>query len=80
MYVLYKINDLEFNYDFFDGKYQKNIKNKFIKYFKNEYDFDEIDFITAINLICIVPMHKDNPRNQLMEYLIAIQILNNIIK
>lgn len=80
MYVLYKINDLEFNYDFFDGKYQKDIYNKFINCFKDEYDFNEIDFITAINLICIAPMHKDNPRNQLMEYLIAIQILNDIIK
>lgn len=73
-----KYSGNEFEYEYFDGTYQNDVRSKFVAELKKRgVDSDLIDFMTGITFLCIVPIHSDNRRNQIMEYLTAIQILND---
>lgn len=78
-YIL-NYNEDKFDYEYFDGDYQKIVQDKFLNMLKKYgYDAEEIDFLTGITFLCSVPLHSENLRNQIMQYLTAIQIFNKYL-
>ncbi len=70
-------NNLEFNYIFYDNPRHKVINEMFNKFIESrKIKLKDINIITGILFLSMIPLHKDNPNNQKMMYLTAIKIFN----
>lgn len=69
-----------FSYIIYDTKQHEDIIDLFNKYLEyNNFDIVDINIITGYLFLSMIPLHKENINNQLMMYLIGIQLLNEYL-
>lgn len=74
-------NNHDFNYIIYDSKRHEDIIKTFDKYIENNGFYkNDIFAITSLLFMSMIPLHKENLNNQIMMYLTAIQMFNEIIK
>ena len=74
-------NNHDFNYIIYDSKRHEDIIKMFDKYIENNGFYkNDIFAITSLLFMSMIPLHKENLNNQIMMYLTAIQMFNEIIK
>lgn len=80
VYEMYKLNECEgkFDYSYFTTQFvDYHIFDNIIE--EKGFDISEIQLIEGLLFISMIPFHKDKPQNQVMFYLIGLQILNDVI-
>lgn len=79
---LYELRDYDstLNYSIFNGDSNKKIGG-FIHYFIEVLgnDLDDIEFITGLLFLTMIPLHSENKNNQKMQFIKACEILKNTI-
>lgn len=79
---LYALNILslnEFDYIMYCSDKHNDVLNLFKNYVKERgYDYEQILVITGILFLSMIPLHKENLNNQIMFYLKAIEIFNEL--
>ena len=79
---LYELRDYDstLNYSIFNGDSNKKIGG-FIHYFIEVLgnDVDDIEFITGLLFLTMIPLHSENKNNQKMQFIKACEILKNTI-
>lgn len=69
------------NYNFYLGKSQKEVQKLFDLFLQgNNFDKKEIDLITGILFLSMIPLHKENEKNQVVQFAIASEILYKYTK
>ena len=77
LYFLEEKND-EFFYHFYESK-QNEAKEIFKCLILKDYDEQEINLLTGLLFLTMIPLHSENPKNQKMQFIRAVEILNNFI-
>lgn len=79
---LYELRDYDstLNYSIFNGDSNKKIGG-FIHYFIETLgnDVEDIEFITGLLFLTMIPLHSENKNNQKMQFIKACEILKNTI-
>ena len=79
---LYELRDYDstLNYSIFNGDSNKKVGG-FIHYFIEvlDNDIDDIEFLTGLLFLTMIPLHSENKNNQKMQFIKACEILKNII-
>lgn len=79
---LYRLDDNGpiLNYVFYDSK-QDEVKKIFDSYlFCSYFDKDEINLLTGLLFLTMIPLHSENHKNQTMQFIRACEFLNDFIK
>ena len=79
LYILEK-NGSIIRYQFYDGDSQEMVKKMFDQFLlKMEFDKDEIELITGILFLSMIPLHSENKNNQIMQFCKACEFLSKFI-
>lgn len=79
LYILEK-NGPIIRYQFYDGNSQEMVKKMFDQFLlKMEFDKDEIELITGILFLSMIPLHSENHNNQIMQFCKACEFLSKFI-
>lgn len=78
LYSLTRENNNEFDYIMYDSERHEQIENLFFNYVDEQYNYIQIQVITAILFLSMIPLHSENFNNQKMFYFKAIEIFNQI--
>lgn len=73
-------NNTDFNYIIYDNNRHMNVHNVFKQKLKDyNYNYNEILIITSLLFASMIPLHNENLNNQIMMYLTATKIMNEIL-
>ena len=79
----YIVNDLftltKSGYTMYMSK-DNEFKNLLFSYITKEYDRKDILFLTAIQFMTMIPLHKENKKHQIMMKYKAIEILDSLME
>lgn len=79
LYALNILSDCQFDYMIYSSDRHNDVLNLLKKYIENRgYDYKQILVITGLLFLSMIPLHKENQNNQIMFYLKAVEILNEI--
>ena len=79
---LYELRDYDstLNYSIFNGNDNSKIIDLMFDLIENlNNDIDDIEFITGLLFLTMIPLHSENKNNQKMQFIKACEILKNII-
>lgn len=77
LYFLEEVND-KFYYHFYESK-QSNVKEVFDNIILKDYDKQQINLLTGLLFLTMIPLHEENPKNQRMQFIRAVEFLNEFI-
>lgn len=78
LYAITQESNKEFEYIMYDSEAKHNALETLFKEFieKNKFNHEEINVITGLLFLSMIPLHKENFENQKMFYFKAIEMLN----
>ena len=80
---LYELRDYDstLNYSIFNGNDNSKIMDLMFNLIKDlNNNIDDIEFITGLLFLTMIPLHSENKNNQKMQFIKACEILKNTIK
>lgn len=77
LYFLEEVNG-EYFYNFYESK-QNEVKDIFNTLILKDYNIKEINLLTGLLFLTMIPLHSDNPKNQKMQFIKAVEFLNEFI-
>lgn len=77
LYFLEEV-DGKFFYQFYESN-QDEVKELFKEIILTDYDEKEIQLLTGILFLSMIPLHKENPTNQKMQFIRAVELLQDFI-
>lgn len=77
LYTLYEDSN-GYHYSFYEGN-QKVVKGLFDEMILKHYNKDEIDLLTGLLFLTMIPLHEENKNNQKMQFIQAVKFLNKFL-
>jgi NDP-sugar pyrophosphorylase family protein len=77
LYFLEERNN-KFYYQFYESK-QNEVQNIFKEIVLKDFDERQINLLTGILFLTMIPLHKENPKNQKMQFIKAVEFLQEFI-
>lgn len=79
LYALNINHEYEYDYIIYSSERHNDVLNLLKQQVENRgYDYKQILVITGLLFLSMIPLHKENQNNQIMFYLKAVEILNNL--